>query len=78
MECPYKIFRIITVDGKMESDPDLMVPGMAKKYVPGYKRILYQECAMSGCQMWSGTLQDCRLALSGMERVTQKSNGGGE
>ncbi len=32
----------------------------------------YQECVMTGCQMWSDTLQDCRLALSGMAAAEQQ------
>ena len=47
-----------------------------------YKQYHYQECAMTGCRAWQDTLQDCRLALGGMENTTlwaerPNTNGGG-
>lgn len=38
------------------------------------KKYYYQECAGNSCPAWSDTLQDCRLALSGMESVQELSN----
>lgn len=37
------------------------------------KKYFYQECVGSSCPAWSETLQECRLALLGMERVTEVS-----
>lgn len=66
MKCPFKLEYI---DEEHNGD------AMSKKVMKWY---YYQECCGPGCQAWSLALNDCRLALMGMERVTQKSNGGGE
>jgi len=63
MTCPFKI-ECVNENHRMDGDVE--------------KQYFYQECAMTGCVAWQETLQDCRLALGGMERVTQNINGGGE
>ena len=66
MQCPFKLF---------ESESSEVANGDKRT------QYSYQECAMTGCVMWSDLLQDCRLALGGMENTTlwvKKSNGGGE
>ena len=63
MECPFKL--------------DSRVTSYNASNGHNYEQYHYQECAETGCRAWSSALNDCRLALMGMERVTQKSNGGG-
>lgn len=61
MQCPFKLF---------ESE--------VMEFAGGSNRTqyYYQECTGNGCQMWSDTLQDCRLAWSGMRPITAKEETG--
>lgn len=59
MQCPFKI-ECVNENHRMDGDVE--------------KQYYYQECAGNGCQLWSDTLQDCRLAWSGMTTVEQQEH----